>query len=208
MKKQFNIELRTKGAFQIEIARLDIDDDFDPEDMDIEDAEDCLSDRGDYVLGCAIGEDFSGNFDLKVSDGDEEVFSCNDFDKMGIRFEEDVVEDCGLAEEEVKLLDEKLDRLWKKYEPGMYLVAVHNMKWQSYSATVEDDEFIRLDFIANGMFRGLLFDSYTDPDHLLFNGKLLSMTDNDADEDEYGTRYYLVELGEDGWWDIVKEFDD
>lgn len=207
--KTFRVELKTKYAFDTEISKINLED-IDVDNLSKSQIFDLLDDS-EYIQYCGLGDEWDGQFSLKVYDENKKVIYKNDdFEDFNsfINSERDVTDDNDLAL--VKPYLPTIVERWKheNVEPGEYIVAMHQMKVQKYSFIIEAESFDsnKLFFIGNQMMQGLTYDYMSDPNHIFYDGKFLIPEPLCDCEDVYGTRYYLAKR-EEGWFEILSEID-
>lgn len=192
-------------------------------DIEPHDGLDSVSDL-DYLGAQCMGDEFEGHFDLEVLDEDENVvFKGNHICDVRMVDPRDFLEciDDYYEDENERPDEELLQRMQKvmleKYEEDKgdvkwiqdkyCVVVIDEMKWQEIEFEVEDDEFDpnKLLFINNIAMAYAYFDSYTDPNHVMYGDKILEMLET-PDGDSYGTTYYLAKRTE-HWFEIIRELD-
>jgi hypothetical protein len=180
-----------------------------------EEVEDLLYD-GDYILNCGLGNEWNERLELTVYDeNDEVVYETNDFRCFEF-ITEDVFEDADNPNFAIlKNVEAKLKVEWENekndIEPGLYIAAWHDMKWQEFTFEVEDEVFdpSKLLFINNASVEGLVYDYMTDPWHILYGNEFVATDYCNDSEDEYGTRFFIVEKNAQyGWWEVIREIED
>jgi hypothetical protein len=210
---KYRVKLVTKGACDVEVSRLDINKN-EIDNISSEEVEDLLYD-GDYILNCGLGNEWNERLELTVYDeNDEVVYETNDFRCFEF-ITEDVFEDADNPNFAIlKNVEAKLKVEWENekndIEPGLYIAAWHDMKWQEFTFEVEDEEFdpSKLFFINNASVEGLVYDYMTDPWHILYGNEFVATDYCNDSEDEYGTRFFIVEKNaEYGWWEVIREIE-
>lgn len=211
---KYRVKLVTKGACDVEVSRLDIDRD-EIDNITSEEVWDLLYDS-EYILNCGLGDEWSGSFELTVYDeNDKIVYESTDFNDFEI-ITEDVFEDVDDSNFAIsKNTEAKLKARWENekndIEPGLYIAAWHEMKWQEFTFEMEDEEFdpSKLFFINNASVEGLVYDYMTDPWHILYGNEFVAADYCNDSEDEYGTRFFIVEKNAQyGWWEVIREIED
>ena len=216
-KKQFTVEFTTKGAFNIEIAYLDPED-FDINNLssdDIDAIKELLNDS-DYLAESALGAEWNGPFSFKVYDENQNViFHSESFgDFKFITAAEDALDDESISPSAVmqKAMQE-WEKRWKTERdtesPGIYAVALHELKWRTYRFVVEDERFCpkKLFFVDNKLLMGIAYDNMTDPEHIFYD-RFVEAEDFDDCYYEYGTSFYIMERGENGIWVEIRDVED
>jgi hypothetical protein len=210
---KYRVKLVTKGACDVEVSRLDINKN-EIDNISSEEVEDLLYD-GDYILNCGLGNEWNERLELTVYDeNDEVVYETNDFRCFEF-ITEDVFEDADNPNFAIlKNVEAKLKVEWENekndIEPGLYIAAWHDMKWQEFTFEVEDEEFdpSKLFFINNASVEGLVYDYMTDPWHILYGNEFVATDYCNDSEDEYGTRFFIVEKNAQyGWWEVIREIE-
>ena len=216
-KKQFRVELTTKGAYDVEVAPIDVDE-YDIDKLSLADARDLLDDS-DYIVNCGLGDEWEGQFNLKVFDENEElVYESNKFSDFNfVTYAQNFIDDIGEEEYAKNTNWQNAVAIWEQrwkgersaIEAGTYIAAFHQMKWMTYGFVVEDEEFNpeKLLFLLNKSVEGLLFDYMSDPDHIFYNDSFVDVEDCNDIIDEYGTIYYIVKKWKDADWEHIREIE-
>lgn len=205
-KKQFRVEINTKGSFEIEVAAVDSKE-YNVDEISADDFEEILQD-GEYIVNCGLGDEWCGTFEMTVSDENGDVvFESENFSDFRFVVESDVTED----EDFPTTVDPKnATTVWENrwaedgngQEPGIYAVRRHEIKWLSLNFVVEDEKFdpSKLMFVSNRKLRGLFYDYMTDPGYVFYGDKFVNV-DFDEEYEEYGYDDCIMEKTEDGWWE-------
>ena len=208
-RKQFRVEITTKGSFEVEVASIDTDE-YNIDEITSDDFDDFM-DNSDYICNCAFGNQWKGQFEMKVYDeSDNVVYESGDFSEFlfvtnAWTVDEDfpsTVNPKKAAEEWVKRWAEDGDG----QKPGTYAVRRHVIKWLSFSFSVEDEKFdpSKLLFVANKKLKGLVYYYMTDPYHIFYEDKFAE-AEVDEDYDEYGYKDFIMKKSENGWWEEIRE---
>lgn len=209
MKKKFTVRLITKGGYSIEISRVDTSE-RDVYSISYDDVWDIL-DYGDYIADCGLGDEWSGQFSLTACDENgDTVFESNDFSDFRLVIDKEDIPG-NIPDDMLQQIVQECEKRWDsekgEFEDGIYVAAFHEMKWQEFEFTVEDEHFdpARLLFVANKELEGLVYDYMTDPGHILYGGTPVDVKYFDESEDEYGTSAWLVRREDDGCWSQLRE---
>ncbi len=205
MKKQFRVEITTKGSYEVEVAPIDTNE-YDINDITFDDFME-LMDNSEYICSGALEDGWSGTFEMKVFDeSDNVIYESDDFDEFPFIFEfdEDEDEDFELNVD-FKKVKEECEKRWKEddtiTDPGIYAVCRHDMKWVTFRFSVEDEDFDpkKLLFVANKNLECLVCEYMTEPTHVFYDDKFVDVDDYDC-SDEYGCGYYIMEKNKYGCW--------
>jgi len=211
-KKQFRVDITTKGSFEVEVAPIDTDE-YEIDSISPDDFEDLIYDS-DYICMCALGDEWEGQFNLKVCDeNNEEVFESDDFTEFLFICETEQTEDEDFPScFDKKKVAEELEKRWSKdaennIATGIYAVRRHEIKWITFNFVIEDEKFDpkKLLFVANNKLSGLVYDEMTDPNHIFYENKFVE-SEIDEDYDEYGSYDFIMEKNE-NWWKEIREID-
>jgi len=212
-KKQFRVEITTKGSFEVEVAPIDTDE-YDVDEITSDDFDDFM-DYSDYICNCALGDEWEGRFEMKVFDeSDNVVYESGDFSEFLFVTEAEQAEYEDFPSTiDSKKAAEEWEKRWTEegtgQAPGTYAVCRHEIKWLTFSFGVEDDKFdpTKLLFISNRKLEGLVYDYMTDPYHVFYDDKFVDAEIFDDSYEEYGGHYFIMEKSEDGWWEEIREVD-
>lgn len=214
-KKQFRVEITTKGSYEVEVTPIDTDE-YDVNEITSDDFDDFRA-FSDYICNCALGDEWTGPFEMKVFDENGNVvYESEDFgDFLFISDSEDIEnDDLGFPSTiDPKKATEEWEKRWNEdgigEEPGIYAVCPHEIKWLTFSFNVEDEEFdpSKLLFVTNRKLDGLVYDSMTDPFHVFYNDKFVDAEIDDDSYEEYGSENYIMEKCKEGWWKKIREVD-
>ena len=209
-KKQFRVEITTKGLFDVEAASIDTEE-YNIDEITSDDFDDFIYDS-DYICNFALGDEWQGQFKMKVFDeNDNMVYENDDISEFLIVTDaEDTEHELFPSTIDPKKAAEEWVKRWKEdgigEAPGIYAVRRHEIKWLSFEFIVEDEKFYpsKLLFVSNRKIEGLVYDNMTDPYHLFYEDKFVE-TEVDDDYDEYGSTDLIMEKTEKGWWEVIHE---
>ena len=216
VKKQFRVELNTKGSYSVEILPIDTEE-YDVDEMTLEDAEELLDGyESEYIAYGALGDEWEGYFELKVyNENDEVVFESDDFSDF--RFVNDFMQEDEefTSNADLQNAAKEWEKRWEENaqnspSPGTYLTVRHENKWIYFKFNIEDDAFdpSKLFFIANNELQGLVYDYMTDPNHIFYDNKFVDAEDDTECCEEYGRVFVIMEKDEDGWWNEINELEE
>ena len=209
-KKQFRVEITTKGSFEVEVAPIDTDE-YDVDEITSDDFDDFM-DYSDYICNCALGDEWEGQFEMKVfDDSDNVVYESGDFCEFLFVTDAEQTEDEDFPSTvDPKKAAEEWVKRWAEdgggQEPGTYAVRRHEIKWLSFSFGIEDEKCdpSKLLFVSNKKLKGLVYDYMTDPYHMFYEDKFVEAK-LDEEYDEYGYKDFVMEKSENGWWKEIRE---
>lgn len=213
-KKQFRVEIITKGSFDVEIAPVDTNE-YSVEEIQADDFYEDFMNYSDYIVNCGLGDEWSGQFEMKVYDeNDNVVFECDDFSEIPfiVESEQAEEEDFPSTIDPMKAVQE-WEKRWEKEgiteKPGIYAVSRHEIKWLTFVFVVEDERFdpTKLLFVSNRKLEGLVYDYMTDPGHIFYDDRFVETEIDDDSLEEYGHRFYIMKKHEEGWWEEIREVD-
>ena len=213
MKKKFRLELTTKGSYEIELVQVDPNE-VDVENLSMDDAYELLY-AGDYIVNCGLGDEWGGQYELTVYDEDDNVvYQSTDFSDAKFLADEYQFSDDEDFDEAVdrKRLLEVCQQCWDKessaFDSGTYVAACHEVKWMTHTLYLEDEKFDpkKLYFVANRELEGIMYDSMTDPWHILYGDDFLKVAEEPEEYDEYGRTIHVIEKTEGvRWWEMRHE---
>jgi hypothetical protein len=210
-KNQFRVEITTKGSFEVEVASIDTDE-YNVDEITSDDFDDFMYDS-DYICTCALGDEWEGQFEMKVFDkSDNVVYENNLFSEFLFVTDSEQTEDEDFPSTvNPKKAVEEWEKRWAEdgggQEPGTFAVRRHEIKWLSFNFVVEDEKFDpgKLLFVANRKLEGLVYDYMTDPYHVFYEDKFVEAEIDDDYYEEYGYSDFIMEKTEDGYWEEIQE---
>jgi hypothetical protein len=199
--KQFKIQITTKGTHSVECATLNVE----KFDVDQLSCEDVYNMDTYYLAQCAIGDEWEGNFLLKVYDDSDTVgYESSDISNFAricageyseCLEEHQVVLSEDVSHQHNRLLSEQdlIDR--KALEDGMYVLVVRDAKWRFMEYFIEAESFdpSKLLFVYNPQLEGVGYDYYSDENHVFYDGAFLENKLEDIGYDDYGCNCYVME---------------
>ena len=205
-KKQYRVEINTKGSFEVEVAAIDSKE-YDVGKISEDDLDEILQDSEYIVIG-GLGDEWCGMFEMTVYDeNDDVVFEGDNFgDFRFIVGSSDAEDDDFPSTVDSKNATTVWENRWTEdgggQEPGLYAVRRHEIKWFSLNFVVEDEKFDpgKLMFVSNRTLEGLVYDYMTDPGHVFYDNKFVDVV-ADEEYDEYGFNDCIMEKTEKGWWE-------
>ncbi len=205
-RKQYRVEVDTKGAFEVEVASVDSEI-YNVDEISSDDINNLMG-ESEYIVDCGLGDEWCGTFEMTVyNENDEVVFERENFSDFMFIVDSDATEDADFP----SVIDKKnAMTMWEKrwteegngQEPGVYAVRRHEIKWLSFGFIVEDEKFdpSKLMFVANKKLNGLVYDYMTDPGHVYYDNKFVDVR-VDEEYDEYGFQDLIMVKTEEGWWE-------
>ena len=210
-KKQFRVEITTKGSFDVEVTPIDTDE-YNVDEITSDDFYNDFIDYSDYICNCALGDEWKGQFEVKVFDeNDNVVYESGDFSKFLFVTDAERTEDDDFPSTvDPKKAAKEWVKRWAEdgggQEPGIYAVRRHENKWLSFSFDVEDKKFdpSKLLFVSNKKLKGLVNDYMTDPKHVFYEDKFVE-TEVDEEYYQYGYKDFIMKKTEDGRWEVIRK---
>lgn len=214
----FKVVLRV-NASAIEILKVNLDE-LNLDTLDEDEASELLGGNHFVSLTNIDIDKGDNNFELKVYDEDDKlIYESDDFSDLSFVYDglwmapgnEEYEEDrwSQRSSTDWRTIKKISEELWKKeqaeFGEGYYLVGKYEHENdQTYTFTVEDDEFDprKLVIISDKKLEGVEFEFSSDPNHILYGEKFVSVQLQEEEDVEYSYKEFsIMHRDADGSWE-------